>query len=136
MIGAMWSGRVLLKYWAIQAAGWVVVLAVVWVLADRFAWPRWIVWTIFGLWIAKDAALYPFLWRAYAAHGASPHAYPSAGVGGVALQPLNPTGTVRIGGEIWNASVAAGVRAIADGERVRVTDRDGMTLLVEPDTRN
>lgn len=132
----MWSSRVLLKYWGIQAAGWIVVFFVAWVLADRFAWPRWTVWTICAIWVAKDAVLYPFVWRSYASYAANTHAYPRPGTCGVALRRLNPTGIVRVEGEIWNAGIAPDSRMIEDGERIRVTGRDGMTLLVEAAPRD
>jgi membrane protein implicated in regulation of membrane protease activity len=128
----MWSGRVLLKYWLIQLAGWVVVFAVVWVLAARFGWPRWIVWAVIAAWIAKDAVLYPLTWRAYDSRGAEPSAYPREGAEGVALRRLSPTGAVRVAGEMWNAALADGARDIEDGEAVRVASRGGLTLLVEP----
>ena len=131
----MWSARTLIKYWAIQLAGWIVVFAVVWVLAERFAWPRWIVWAIFGFWVVKDAALYPLLWRAYDSGDSAP-AYPDEGAEGVAMRRVGPAGVVRIGGELWKAELNAGARAIEEGEAVRVAGRDGMTLLVESANRN
>lgn len=127
----MWSRRLLFKYWAIQLAGWIIVFPVVWLLAEGLGWPRWTVWAICGVWVAKDFALYPLLWRAYDSRGWTALAYPIPGAEGVALRRVNPTGAVRIGGELWNAELAAGARAIEEGETVRVTGRDGMTLLVE-----
>ena len=49
---------------------------------------------------------------------------------GVVTTKLEPEGKVRIGAEIWNARAEGG--AIAEGERVRVVSRDGLTLVVEP----
>jgi membrane protein implicated in regulation of membrane protease activity len=45
------------------------------------------------------------------------------------LAPCRPTGQVRIGGEIWEARCEAGA---GTGERVRVTGREHLTLVVEP----
>ena len=45
------------------------------------------------------------------------------------LAPCRPTGQVRIGGEIWEASCDAGADS---GETVRVLEVRGLTLLVEP----
>jgi membrane protein implicated in regulation of membrane protease activity len=131
----MWSTRVLLKYWTIQLAGWVVVFAVAWLLAEHFEWPRRIVWAALALWMVKDAALYPFVWHAYDSRRSTRSPYPGEGVEGVALRRLNPRGMVRIGGELWSAEPADGIRRIEDGETVRVTGRDGMTLFVEPTRR-
>jgi membrane protein implicated in regulation of membrane protease activity len=41
-----------------------------------------------------------------------------------------PSGQVRVQGELWRARCELGAEA---GERVRITDRDGLTLLVEPE---
>ncbi len=43
--------------------------------------------------------------------------------------PCMPVGQVRLDGEIWEARCEAGA---ATGDRVRVTGRDGLTLIVEP----
>lgn len=43
--------------------------------------------------------------------------------------PCLPLGQVRLDGEIWEARCDAGGRI---GDRVRVTGRDGLTLVVEP----
>jgi membrane-bound serine protease (ClpP class) len=43
--------------------------------------------------------------------------------------PCKPVGQVRLDGEIWEARCEAGA---GTGERVRVTGRNGLTLLVEP----
>ena len=45
------------------------------------------------------------------------------------VTPCTPDGQVRVGGEIWKARCAAGAET---GERVRVTAREGLTLVVEP----
>jgi membrane protein implicated in regulation of membrane protease activity len=48
---------------------------------------------------------------------------------GVAVTDCRPLGTVRLRGEDWQAQCEAGVTA---GQRVRIYDRDRLTLLVEP----
>ncbi len=50
------------------------------------------------------------------------------GTSGRVVEPCRPLGTVRVGGEIWQARCDPG----ADRhERVRVRGRDGLTLVVE-----
>ena len=51
------------------------------------------------------------------------------GAHGEALSACRPAGQVRVAGEIWSARCAAGVDR---GERIRVVDREGLTLAVEP----
>jgi membrane-bound serine protease (ClpP class) len=46
------------------------------------------------------------------------------------VSPCRPTGQVRLVGELWQARCEAGA---APGETVRVTGREGLTLLVEPE---
>jgi membrane-bound serine protease (ClpP class) len=46
------------------------------------------------------------------------------------VSPCRPTGQVRLVGELWQARCEAGVEP---GETVRVTGREGLTLLVEPE---
>jgi membrane protein implicated in regulation of membrane protease activity len=52
------------------------------------------------------------------------------GARAVVLTACRPRGQVRVQGEIWDAVCEAGAGV---GERVRVTARDGLTLVVEPD---
>jgi membrane protein implicated in regulation of membrane protease activity len=51
----------------------------------------------------------------------------------VVITSCNPTGQVRLDGEIWGARCAAGAMA---GETVRVIDRDRLMLIVEPASPN
>jgi membrane-bound ClpP family serine protease len=48
---------------------------------------------------------------------------------GTATIECRPAGTVRVAGEVWQAHCAAGADA---GQGVRVRDRHGLTLQVEP----
>jgi membrane-bound serine protease (ClpP class) len=47
-----------------------------------------------------------------------------------AISDCRPEGQVRLAGEIWQAWCAAGA---GRGETVRVTAREGLTLVVEPE---
>jgi membrane-bound serine protease (ClpP class) len=51
------------------------------------------------------------------------------GMPGIAVSELNPSGTVQVRGEYWNAQASARVSA---SEPVRITGIDGLTLRVEP----
>src|SRR5690606_28513654 len=99
----MWSTPVLAKYWALQLPGIVVVAVVLLWVADHFAWPLWIVWTMVALWVIKDAILYLLLWRAYLPSDPSALPYPVEGAQGVATERIDPSGHVRIWGELWRA---------------------------------
>ncbi len=47
-----------------------------------------------------------------------------------AVSDCRPLGQVRVHGELWRARCEAGASA---GDKVRVVDREGLTLLVEPE---
>lgn len=129
----MWSGRVLAKYWALQLPGTLLLIVVLLAVEDGLALPQWMPWTIVALWVAADAILYPFLWRAYDPVDPAALPYPMQGTKGVAIDRLDPSGLVRVWGELWRAELSRGARRIEEGETVRVTARHGLTLLVEPD---
>ncbi|HOQ10500.1 MAG TPA: nodulation protein NfeD [Syntrophomonadaceae bacterium] len=54
---------------------------------------------------------------------------------GVAATELNPRGLIRISGEIWQAETKDG-NTVKEGELVRVVERKGLLLLVEPVKQN
>jgi len=51
------------------------------------------------------------------------------GASGVVVQDCRPIGRVRVRGEIWRARSS---EYLEPGARVRIVDRDRLTLLVEP----
>lgn len=52
------------------------------------------------------------------------------GATAVAVEPLDPEGTIRYGGELWRASSR---QPIAPGEQVRIVGFEGMRVIVEPE---
>ena len=127
----MWSGLVLAKYWALQLPAMVLVIVVLLAVEDGLAWPQWIVWTIVAVWVAKDAILYPFLWRAYDPSDPAALPYRMEGAKGIAVDRIDPSGFVRIAGELWRAELSRGASRIEEGETVQVDARHGLTLLVQ-----
>ncbi len=49
---------------------------------------------------------------------------------GVTRSPLNPSGMVQVGGELWSAMIATGDEYLPEGARVEVTAVEGIRLLV------
>ena len=124
-----WSSRIIVRYVLLQLPA-LAVLVVLLVLVKRWIdLPSWFIWGLIGLWIAKDIALFPLTWRAYdqdrAKAGSS-----MLGERGIAEERLNPSGYIRVGGELWQAEVMGDAPPIERGEGVRVQGIRGLTLLV------
>jgi membrane-bound serine protease (ClpP class) len=103
---AVW--RWLLPYWGVNIDAWVVILAM-------------------ALWLIIGAGLFMVGTRALGkkeVKGLSS----MVGMAGTAQGPLNPSGTVKIHQELWNARVTDG--AIESGADVIVTGEDGLNLVV------
>lgn len=126
---------VLAKYWALQLPATALVLVVLLGVSHYLAWPQWIVWIVVAVWVIKDAALYPFVWRSYVPSDPAASPYPTPGAKGVAIDRIDPCGLVRIWGELWHAELSPEARRIEKGETVQVYARDGLTLIVEPEQR-
>ena len=124
-----WSPRIIVKYVLLQLPA-LAVLVVLLVLVKRWIdLPSWFIWGLIGLWIAKDMALFPLTWRAYdqdrARAGSS-----MVGARGIAEERLNPSGYIRVRGELWQAEVVGDAPPIERGEGVRIQGIRGLTLLV------
>ena len=120
-----------LRYLAFQVPGWGLTALTLMLLASLgwldAPWPV----LLFGAVVLKDAALYPWLKVAHepsVRHGVEALRRARA----IADTPLTPEGVVRVGPERWRARfVGAADRRVGDGERVRVRDVEGLTLLVD-----
>lgn len=117
-----------LRYLLLQLPGWVLVALLLLALAARTEVPDWALWSAGAFWLLKDLALFPLVWRAYAATGGWP--FSPVGHCGVALGELDPRGLVRVRGETWQA-LAASDTPIPSGAPVEVIGRDGLILLVQ-----
>lgn len=131
MEGFRSSHQAILRYTLFQLPGIFVIGAGLLLLRHWVGIPTWAAWGIFALWIVKDVALFPFLWRSYCT---SPASMRNSLVGqpGIAREDLAPAGRVRIGGELWNAEGSPGCGLISAGSAVTVREVKGLTLIVEP----
>ncbi len=131
----IWKARVLSRYWLLQLPATALLILILFLLRDRLAIPVWALWSIVGLGVAKDALLYPRVWRSYdPAYPATVHSM--EGEHGVATERIDPTGYVRVRGELWRAKLMNGVPPIDKGERVLVDTMRDLTLLVRPEDRS
>ncbi|MBS3803607.1 MAG: NfeD family protein [Oleiphilaceae bacterium] len=86
---------------------------------------------IMGLWVLKDALLYPF--SRPALEDAGPEGVePLVGERGTCLTAINGLGLIQVRGEHWQARSATDI-AIAPGNAVRVVGFEGRVLIVAPE---
>ncbi|HPL88581.1 MAG TPA: hypothetical protein PLC21_15190, partial [Deltaproteobacteria bacterium] len=63
-------GPVFFRYVVLQILGLIAfVMVLLFVRQWLFGFPLWLFWLLIAVWIAKDAALYPLVWRAYDTQG-------------------------------------------------------------------
>jgi len=126
----MWSARILRKYILLQLPG-IAGFALFLILLERWIdLPGWLFWAAIAAWVAKDAAFYPFVWRAYETHRPGHHAL--LGATGTANQKLDPSGYIAIRGELWRAMLSEGSPPVEKGRLVQVHAVEGLTLIVRP----
>jgi len=129
-----WSTQALVKYILLQLPV-IVLLAIILLVIRRWVdIPLWLIWGIVGFWAVKDIAMFPVVWRAYD-QSRPGDATSIVGMQGVAKDRLAPSGYVQVRGELWRAEVMNGGSSIKKGERVRVMEIEGLTLLVQAEER-
>jgi membrane protein implicated in regulation of membrane protease activity len=125
--------ELVLRYTAFQVPGWIFVGVGAWIAWDSFGVDGTLAAGVVAAWLAKDAFLFPFVRVAYAPRD-------DRGPGGLrgaratVVDPLTPTGRVRIGGELWRARLREDEGSVAEGATVRVETVEGLTLVVSPET--
>jgi membrane protein implicated in regulation of membrane protease activity len=83
------------------------------------------------LWLLKYVIVFSFVWRTYD----KPHpgdVTSLIGTQGIAQERLDPSGYIRVHGELWRAEVLGKAMAIEKGQTVLIEGADGLTLLVKP----
>ncbi|MBN1276564.1 MAG: hypothetical protein JXA35_03660, partial [Deltaproteobacteria bacterium] len=108
-----------------------IVLLIALVLFHRFTnIPAWLLISILVIWIAKDIALFPKVWKAYDSDNPSPMEQ-FIGMNGVAIDDLDPAGYVKVRGELWKAEIRDSRFPVKEGDKIEVSDVEGMTLIVK-----
>ena len=129
-VGPVSDSKAILKYALIHLAELLLVLCAL-ALARRFLGiSTWLVITIIVLWILKDVALFPKVWKAYAVGDKRPTSR-LIGLEATVIHNLDPVGYVRVRGELWRAESRDRTHPVKKGEKTRVVDIRGMTLVVE-----
>jgi membrane protein implicated in regulation of membrane protease activity len=115
------------RYIMLQLPGWVLAASAIAWLVSATTLPIWLGVVALSAFIGKDLLLYPAIRATLGPSSWSPRLI---GARGVAVEPLNPSGLVRVNGELWQAE--ANVPSIVAGDRVIVRGARGFILLVEP----
>lgn len=123
------------KYLLLQIPGWIILGAVLYFLWKEEWISTGVALGIFALGLLKDFVLYPFLKKAYEPGGKSGSDH-LIGTRGIARDPLNPSGLIRINGELWRAQVEGENTPIHPGTEVRITAVRGFTLIVEKNSKD
>ena len=126
----MLNSKVILKYLMLHLTELAIVVGVLIVVRHFMSIPSWLTITILALWILKDIAMFPKVWRAYAANNNSPMRQ-FIGLEAIVMDSLDPVGYVRVRGELWKAEMRNHRDAAKRGDRTKVVDTKGMTLIVE-----
>jgi membrane protein implicated in regulation of membrane protease activity len=122
----------LIKYLLFQIPQWLVLALFLWSLIDRIAVPRWAGAGFLVFWVLKDFAMYPFVRRAYE-NNAKSGIEALVGGKGMTHEPIAPEGYIKIQGELWKARAEG--QSIPRDRIVRVTGANGMTLIVEAESK-
>jgi membrane protein implicated in regulation of membrane protease activity len=123
------SRSILLRYSLFQIPSAALLAVVLVILHRRLDLSPWIGWGIFLFWIAKDAVLFPLVWRSY--QGDAGGTCSMTGLTGTARTNFSHRGKVEVRGEIWHAETPDGHPPVVAGSKIRVVSSRGLTLVVE-----
>ena len=119
------------RYTAFQIPGWLLAGGGGWWLHSSLDVPLWAAAGLPAAWVIKDYALYPILRFAYELDQRRPIER-LIGAQCTTIEPLEPTGYVRVRGELWRARRAPEDASVGAGDPVEVVGVEGTTLVVRP----
>jgi membrane protein implicated in regulation of membrane protease activity len=127
-----WTPRLVARYAVLQLPAQALVVLTLLLVRPWVDLPSWFFWGFIICWVLKDVILFPFVWHAYDWHR-SGRGDSMEGLRGQAVEPLAPSGYVRVRGELWRAEVSGGRGPVEAGQAILVRGSRGLTLLVEAD---
>jgi membrane protein implicated in regulation of membrane protease activity len=122
---------VVLRYAVLQIPGWLLAAVLLFWIDSELDVSTGVLWILGLAWVAKDVALFPLTWRAYAGSRVG-DAHDPVGRVGISLERLAPHGRIRLQGETWRAVAEPGSVPIGPDVAVLVTGREGLELRVRP----
>ena len=109
--------------------GVVVLVGILLIIRLYISLPGWVIAVMVTIWVLKDVALFPLVWRAYDWDRPGISRVMTGAVG-VVKKPLVPGGFVQIDGELWKAKNIGSEKVVERGTPVRVMKRIGLTVHV------
>jgi membrane-bound serine protease (ClpP class) len=123
--------RIVLRYARYQIPDVAIFALILFILHQWVGLSLWLFIGLVTLWMVKYLVVFSFVWRAY--DKPRPGDVTSLiGTQGVAEERLDPSGYVRVHGELWRAEVIGKTMAIEKGQTVLIEKADGLTILVKP----
>ena len=123
--------RIVLRYARYQIPDVAIFVLILAVLHQWVGLSLWLFIGLISLWMVKYVVVFSFVWRAY--DKPRPGDVTSLiGTQGIAQERLDPSGYVRVHGELWRAEVLGKAMAIEKGQTVLIERAYGLTLLVKP----
>ena len=124
-----WSIRILVRYSLLQLPAIILLIFALQFIQKSKQNNHWVFWIILLLWVVKDIALYPFVWRAYDANN-NKKLQSLLGITGIVVKSLNPSGWIQVQGELWQAEANKKGLIIDRGETVIIEKVIGLKLFV------
>ena len=123
--------RIVLRYALYQIPDMAILVLIRVVLHQWVDLSLWLYIGLVSLWMVKYVLVFTFVWPAY--DKPRPGDVKSLiGTEGIAEERLDPSGYIRVHGELWRAEVIGKTIPIEKGQTVLIERACGLTLLVKP----
>jgi len=123
--------RIVLRYALYQIPDIAIFVLILFLLQQWVDLSLWFCIGLFSLWMVKYVIVFTFVWPAY--DKPRPGDIKSLiGTEGITEERLDPSGYIRVHGELWRAEVIGKTISIEEGQKVLIERVCGLTLLVKP----
>jgi membrane protein implicated in regulation of membrane protease activity len=123
--------RIVLRYASYQIPDVAILVLILFVLHQWLDLSLWLSIGLVSLWMVNYVIVFTFVWPAY--DKPRPGDVKSLiGTEGIAEERLDPSGYIRVHGELWRAEVIGKTIPIEKGQPVLIERACGLTLLVKP----
>ena len=123
--------RIVLRYARFQIPDMAILVLILFMIHQWVDLSLWLYIWLVSLWMVKYVLVFTFVWPAY--DKPRPGDVKSLiGTEGLAEERLDPSGYIRVHGELWRAEVIGKTIPIEKGQTVLIERACGLTLLVKP----